>query len=344
MEEYTYRFLQAFEGNLRRLGRAEATQTKYVQHLSHFCVWLGERRPGELGPREFEEYLADWEAEFLAFNGRRPSTALMRLRITALRSFYAYLERTESLLDAEGKPVTNRAALLESPQRQAKAIDYLTPQEDAAILAFQGKPHEVFLVQLLRFTGLRVGEAVSVTVGDLTLTGQSQTLRVQFSKTPAGRRMIPLPPELLPRLDGWLRGLGNVRSTYPLLATSRGTAMYPSFVWRVVNRVGALANVRPIPCTCGNTTVYGHGEGCPRGFNGEHRSYLAPHTLRRTYATDLLNKSVPIMSVSKLLGHTSVAVTQQYYAELANATVFEDFYRAVGATAFNHRSELAWVA
>jgi integrase/recombinase XerC len=39
---------------------------------------------------------------------------------------------------------------------------------------------------------------------------------------------------------------------------------------------------------------------------------LAPHDLRRSYAQLGLSAGVPITQISKLLGHSSVAITQRY--------------------------------
>lgn len=44
---------------------------------------------------------------------------------------------------------------------------------------------------------------------------------------------------------------------------------------------------------------------------------LGAHALRKTIATALLNRDVPLEAVSKLLGHSSTAVTQQAYAHLS---------------------------
>ena len=44
---------------------------------------------------------------------------------------------------------------------------------------------------------------------------------------------------------------------------------------------------------------------------------LTHHTARKTFAsTVLLNNNVPMEVVSKLLGHTKITTTQEYYAEL----------------------------
>lgn len=40
------------------------------------------------------------------------------------------------------------------------------------------------------------------------------------------------------------------------------------------------------------------------------------HTLRRTFGSKLIEQGVDILTVSKLLGHSSVSVTQNHYIHL----------------------------
>lgn len=44
--------------------------------------------------------------------------------------------------------------------------------------------------------------------------------------------------------------------------------------------------------------------------------HLTPHSLRHMYATILLEKGVPLVKVSALLGHSSINTTFEYYAEV----------------------------
>ena len=53
------------------------------------------------------------------------------------------------------------------------------------------------------------------------------------------------------------------------------------------------------------------------------KTTLHTHLFRHTYATLLLNSGVPIHIVQKALGHTSVLMTQQFYAHLEESTVVE---------------------
>lgn len=60
---------------------------------------------------------------------------------------------------------------------------------------------------------------------------------------------------------------------------------------------------------------------------GFHRE-LYCHLGRKTYATLLINADVPLMSVSRCLGHSEVRTTQRYYARLHNSTAIADVAKA----------------
>lgn len=54
------------------------------------------------------------------------------------------------------------------------------------------------------------------------------------------------------------------------------------------------------------------------------RKRLTTHVGRKTYGTLLLNKDVPIETVSKLLGHSDIHVTQKHYAKVLHMKVARD--------------------
>ncbi len=51
---------------------------------------------------------------------------------------------------------------------------------------------------------------------------------------------------------------------------------------------------------------------------------ITTHVGRKTYATMLLNKDVPLETVSKLLGHSSIATTEGHYAQVLHMKVARD--------------------
>jgi hypothetical protein len=74
--------------------------------------------------------------------------------------------------------------------------------------------------------------------------------------------------------------------------------MQPRYVWRIVRDVASQA---------GMTTASGRR--------------ITPHTLRRTFATDLLNRGVRLETVSRLLGHAATTITEQAYAQLTDRRI-----------------------
>ena len=49
--------------------------------------------------------------------------------------------------------------------------------------------------------------------------------------------------------------------------------------------------------------------------------HLSPHTLRHTFATRFLQAGGDIYVLSKLLGHSSVSVTERHYAHVVDADI-----------------------
>jgi integrase len=170
---------------------------------------------------------------------------------------------------------TNPTRRLEIPERDDEMKSWLDPEQDAAVLAAAVLQHEQLIVWLLRWTGLRVSEACNLKWSDVDL--RNDRLTVTKSKTQSGKRTIPIPPMLKTVLE-----YASKQSVY-VLATKNGTPMKAQFAWRVVKRVGERV-----------------------GIEGLH-----PHSLRRTYGSDLINQGVRLEVVSKLLGHSSTTITER---------------------------------
>jgi integrase len=231
----------------------------------------------------------------------------VRLHLSALKSFFGYLDDRGLL---EGRNPVER---IKAPRVRRRPNDRLRADEDAALLEACVSEQEKVLIWLLRWTGLRVGEALALSVEDVDL--ERRVVCVRASKTDAGLRTVPIVDELGVVLLKWiddLRARKDWRPDMALLATRGGTPWKEQFAWRLVKRVARRAELR----------VTGPGQ---------LQSAVTPHTLRRTYASDLINRGVPLEHVSKMLGHSDVRVTQQAYAELEDATAHAAIRRALAS-------------
>ena len=328
--------LAGFDSQLARQGRAPATRARYRRVLTDFLTTLHDRSPQALTAEEIDHYLEGWQQRFHTRHGHPAALASYRGQINALRCFYQHLERLNQLLDQDGRPIPDPSRRILCPAAPPAINDWLHPPEDHALLACPGTLQERFTIALLRWSGLRISEAVALTLADLDLTPGRETITVHISKTPAGRRTLPLLPQLQPLLNEWLTTLsarGLDQPATPLLASRNGTPLTPGYLWRIVKRVAHQAGVRPIACNCETTRPDRHQPGCPRTRNGHNLSQISPHTLRRTYATDLLNKGLRLEIVSKLLGHATTTITERAYAQLLNETTRRELLQALNQAA-----------
>ena len=84
--------------------------------------------------------------------------------------------------------------------------------------------------------------------------------------------------------------------------------------------------VKRICCGAGiNTEVSVYMRG--QFQTGEKWRYIASHTARRSFATNLFKRGVDILTISKLCGHSSVEMTKQYICcgPIINESVLDYF-------------------
>lgn len=297
---------------LRRRGHTEETIRNYGHFLRAFSGWAGGRPPGVLTAAEIEMgFFAEWCDAFAVRNRRSPADTTRRQLFGVVRSFYGWLDRYDLLLDWDGGRARNPMAAIDAPKVRQRVNDYLSDDESNALLAAARSPQERITVKLLRWTGVRNGEAIALLVRDFD-PGRA-VLQVRKSKTDAGLRAIPVVADLLAELERWFSYVSARQQiwtpTTPLLLTRHGKAMNRGQVLHSVKRVAVRAGIRVDPL-------------------GE-KSTVTAHCLRRTFATDLLNGGARLEVVSKLLGHRDSRTTATYYAELLGETVRDEMFAAL---------------
>jgi len=224
------------------------------------------------------------------------------------------LGRFDPLTDETEAAIKNPLRNLDLPAPTTQQCEHLTPNAAATLIQAAGTPQQKIVTSLLRWSGVRAAEAVFLADGDLDL--ERGEIYVRKSKTARGRRTIPILPQLEEKIREWraYRAQHNLNQPgSPFLVTRAGTRMQPRYVWRIVRDVAARA---------GMTTASGRR--------------ITPHTLRRTFATDLLNRGVRLETVSRLLGHAATTITEQAYAQLTDRRIrmeVEEAFRTNEVTA-----------
>jgi integrase/recombinase XerC len=227
--------------------------------------------------------LRAWLAAMVAGGLSRSTIAR---RGAAVRSFYAWAA-AEQLLPADPaiRLVTAqpRAALPTALGIDPAARLVEGAREDAV----PGEPvalRDWAVVELLYATGARVGEVTGLDVDDVDLARRL----VRVMGKGAKERVVPFGVPAARALQAWL-ATGRPRLATPL----SGPALF-------LGLRGARVDQRQL-----RTVV--HTAARRAGVED-----VAPHALRHTAATHLLQGGSDLRSVQELLGHASLATTQRY--------------------------------
>jgi integrase/recombinase XerD len=235
------------------------------------------------GVRAPDAVLPGHLAAFLASEQQRGLAPRSRARaLAAVRGLFAHLVR-EGVLSLDPSRALRRPRLGRPlPKSVGKAsLVQLLGADDADPLVRR----DLAMIELIYAAGLRVSEAVSLTVtqvkleaGYLTVTGKGRKERAVPIGRHARERLIAYLAEVRPQL------LGRRVSPH-LFVTRRGAAMTRQGFWRRLKRRALLAGIR---------------------------EPLSPHTLRHAFATHLVEGGADLRAVQLMLGHADIGTTEIY--------------------------------
>lgn len=275
-------------GEYLRLSRrmSEHTVDAYLGDLRALLEYLGlgwDVLPGELSGALTQRRIRSWLADTLARGGARSTIAR---HTAAIRNFTAWAVREEIL-------ASDPAATLTSPRADQRLPTPLDESDARALVnlaraeALDGSPSQMRTWAILELTyacGLRVSEVCALDVSSLN----REALTVRVLGKGNKERVVPYGPPAQEALDHWLvRGrpqLAGDASGSALFLGDRGRRIDPRVVRSMVHKMAAKAGVHDI----------------------------APHGLRHSTATHLLQGGADLRAVQEMLGHASLATTQRY--------------------------------
>jgi integrase/recombinase XerC len=230
-------------------------------------------------------------ADFRAFVAKRAledavGKATRARQVSALRGFFRFLARREGLNNAAVR-------LLAAPKLKPLLPKPLTPPEARAVATEIGelsdqrtiRARDTALCTLLYGCGLRIAEALALSVAEAPLPGSEASLRVTGKG--AKERLVPVLPAARTAIAAWLDVHPDRRPEAPLFVGARGGRLNPGVAQRAVRSFRVLA-------------------GLP--------GHATPHALRHSFATHLLAAGADLRAIQDLLGHASLSTTQRYTA------------------------------
>lgn len=195
----------------------------------------------------------------------------------------------------------------------------LSPDVDATLMGAIANLDDAFArtgLQLLRGTGLRVGELLDLELNAVIDYGPTGTwLRVPLGKL-ATERSVPLDGATLTVLDQWTTRRGAHRPI-PHPRTGKPT----DFLFTEHGRRLGATRLR-------NGLLAAVAAADLREPGGQPMT-ITPHQLRHTYATALANAGMSLQALMALLGHVTPEMTIRY-ATLASPTLRGAYDQAMG--------------
>ncbi len=219
----------------------------------------------------------------------KPVSIISHLRV--IYAFVAYLVEQETVAPEVMMPKIR----IQEPDALPKAI----PKEDMVrILDAVASVRDRALIMLLLRTGMRIGELLEVKVDDIVLHDQKILLYVG-AKNYEGREVY-YSADAEQALKQWLRNRDKSKC-YLFYGRSDKPLSYVA-AWSAMRKALERADL------------------LDKGYS--------PHSLRHTFATEMINAGMRVEVLQQILGHQDIEMTLRY-ARLSDKRREEDYYRAM---------------
>ena len=283
MKEYLQRFLEYLE---IEKGRSPRTVENYAFFVKRFLDFAKVDSPTSITPqlvRRYKLFLNRYQDQ----HGNPLEKSSQNHHLIAVRSFLRYLARQEELTVM----TPDRIELIEEGDRKVKVLDefalerLLTAPDPKTLQGLRDRA----VLELLFSTGLRVSELAGLDVKDINLKtreisvlGKGRKIRVVFVSDSAADALTSY---LNTRQDEYKPLFIRFKGGSPIDPEGWDARLTVRSLDRLVKKYALMAGISVDP---------------------------TPHTLRHTFATELLRAGADIRSVQEMLGHANISTTQIY--------------------------------
>ena len=202
-------------------------------------------------------------------------------KISTLKSFYKYLLTREEI---EVNPMLKIISPKQSKKLpvyfEQKKLDYLFDLE-VFTNDFKGV-RDVLILELLYGTGIRLSELIHIK--DVDIYGKEIKVIGKGNK----ERLVPLTTQIEKLIPIYKQKRKEEFSDLPppfFIVTNKGNKLYEKFVYRTVNHYLGLVT---------------------------KEKKRSPHTMRHSFATNMLNNGAKLHTIKEILGHANLSATQVY--------------------------------
>ena len=275
-------YLQAEE------NKSPLTVSNYQRSLNLLFELLGVSDPKDINKTTIRTLKSKLHAA-KARNGQPLSITTKNYHLTVLRAFLRYLLQDEEM---EGIYAPDRIRRFKQEERQVKVLrmEELQRLLESPDLSTRIGKRDKAILELFFSTGLRLAELRSLNVKDLnfdtreiSVRGKRGKIRVVFL---SDRAVEALRKYMEVRLDHLVPlFIGNFTRANIALPPGDEFRLTDNSIYRLVKKYALASGIVTDP---------------------------SPHTLRHSFATNLLRHGADLRSVQELLGHADLSTTQIY--------------------------------
>lgn len=278
-------------------GRSKKTTENYGHYLKRFLDWAKIEKPAQIDAelvRQYRLYLnrldkAGSPTEASAKAGKPLKKVTQNYHIIALRNLLKYLAKRDIKTLAADK--------IELAKQSPREVEFLEGDELGRLLRSpEGDSARALrdraLLEILFSTGLRVSEACNLNrdsfnlaKGEFSVRGKGEKIRVVFLSETAKAALKSYMDKRRDIHEALFVRIPKGKKADLAQAKYVNLRLTPRSVQRIIKKCAVKAGIA---------------------------RKVTPHTMRHSFATDLLMGGADIRSVQTMLGHSSITTTQIY--------------------------------
>ena len=266
-------------------GRSAKTAENYAIYLSRFVEFTDDIVVEKITSEVIRKYRL-WLNRYKNDNDSELATITQSYHLIALRGFLGYLSKRDIASLSPDK--------IDLPKVSRKQVTFLHFDEVSRLLEQIDLSDEAGLrdraiIELLFSSGLRVSELVNLNRDHVNTRRREFMVRGKGQKD----RPVLIGEASAQRVDDYLSArLDNLPPLFLSYSRNNLSSMSGDYrrlssrsIQRMINKYARLAGIT---------------------------KHVSPHTMRHSFATDLLMNGADIRSVQSMLGHSNISTTQVY--------------------------------
>ena len=273
-------------------GLRDNTQKNYQRYLQKFVFWLRSKGlegllPHQLTPEHIWEYRLHLSRHQAPNTGKILQKSTQNYYLIALRSFLGYFVAKDIVCLPPGKIALPKA------NKSEKTVKFLTLEQIERLLT-AAHPNDAIgirdraILESFFSTGLRIAELVALNKEQFANIRNKKEFELSIIGKGNNPRTVYFSERALLWLKKYLESHQDKHK--PLFINYKaGEDLEARLTARSIERI---------------VKKYAILSGIP--------FFTTPHTIRHSYATDLLNQGVDLRTIQEFLGHRSITSTQIY--------------------------------